>query len=199
MKLLRLALLSLLLALVFAVGFGGARPAFAATNFTVTASCTPGTPNELWVNITDITAGGTYTVNAAPQGGAPLTVTVTYIGFPAGGFLFSGADGTYTITVTRTSAPNESEQFSTTCPVPVPPTPVDRGPFIPSGFVLSTIICDVAVYDAPGGQPVPNSAITSGQTWYVNPEPVADAAELWWTEIFTAGALNGYVPTECVS
>ncbi len=199
MKLLRLAGLFLLLAVVFAVGFGGARPALAATNFTVTATCTPGTPNQLWVNITDVTAGGTYTVNASPQNGAPTTSVVTYIGFPAGGFLFSGANGTYTITVTRTSAPNESEQFSAVCPAPIPPTPVFNGPYVPSGFVLSTIICDVAVYNAPGGQPVPSSVIKSGQTWFVNPEPVADAADVWWTEIFTSGAVNGYVPTECVS
>jgi hypothetical protein len=72
------------------------------------------------------------------------------------------------------------------------------GPAIPSGFVLKTLTCNVAVFDAPGGKPVGSNAITSGQTWYVNPTPKKDAAGKLWTEIFVAGYSNGYVPTSCV-
>ncbi len=73
-----------------------------------------------------------------------------------------------------------------------------EGPGIPAGFVLKTITCNVAVYDAPGGKPVGTNAITGGQTWYVNPTPKNDAAGKSWTEIFVAGYNNGFVPTSCV-
>jgi hypothetical protein len=73
-----------------------------------------------------------------------------------------------------------------------------QGPPIPAGFVLKTITCDVAVYDAPGGNPVGSDALKSGQTWYVNPTPKKDAAGKSWTEVFVAGYTNGYVPTSCV-
>jgi hypothetical protein len=72
------------------------------------------------------------------------------------------------------------------------------GPPIPSGFVLKTITCDVAVFDAPGGSPVGSNKIVGGQTWYVNPTPKKDAAGKSWTEVFVAGYTNGYVPTSCV-
>jgi hypothetical protein len=72
------------------------------------------------------------------------------------------------------------------------------GPGVPAGFVLKTITCNVAVYDAPGGKPVGSNAITSGQTWYVNPTPKKDAAGKSWTEVFVAGYSNGFVPTSCV-
>jgi hypothetical protein len=75
---------------------------------------------------------------------------------------------------------------------------VFNGPELPEGFVLKTITCDVAVYDAPGGKPVGSNAIKGGQTWYVNPTPKKDAAGKSWTEIFVAGFTNGYVPTSCV-
>jgi hypothetical protein len=72
------------------------------------------------------------------------------------------------------------------------------GPGIPSGFVLKTITCNVAVYDAPGGKPVGDNAVTVGQTWYGNPKPKKDAAGKSWTGIFVAGYINGFVPTRCV-
>ncbi len=71
-------------------------------------------------------------------------------------------------------------------------------PEVPGGFVLRTITCNVAVYDAPGGQPVGSNAIKGGQTWYVNPTPKTDAAGKSWTEIFVASFTDGYVPTSCV-
>jgi hypothetical protein len=72
------------------------------------------------------------------------------------------------------------------------------GPALPGGFVLKTITCDVAVFDAPGGKPVGSNMIKGGQTWYVNPTPKKDAAGKSWTEVFVAGYTNGYVPTSCV-
>jgi hypothetical protein len=72
------------------------------------------------------------------------------------------------------------------------------GPPIPSGFVLRTITCDVAVFDLPGGQPVGANRIRGGQTWFVNPVPVKTSAGESWTEIFVSGSPNGYIPTRCV-
>jgi hypothetical protein len=67
-----------------------------------------------------------------------------------------------------------------------------------AGFVLHTIVCDVAVYDSPGGQPVANTLIRAGQTWFVNPKPVTTEAGESWTEISVSGVPNGYIPTRCV-
>lgn len=68
----------------------------------------------------------------------------------------------------------------------------------PAGFVLHTIICDVAVYDRPGGQPVADNRIRAGQTWFVNPKPVTTDAGESWTEISVSGYPNGFIPTRCV-
>ncbi|MBK6401448.1 MAG: IPTL-CTERM sorting domain-containing protein [Rhodocyclaceae bacterium] len=65
--------------------------------------------------------GGTFTVNASPiaasgPGGSnpPLTTVVTYIGFPAGNFLFANAGyGGYRITTTTTA-----------CAAGTPPAPI---------------------------------------------------------------------------
>ncbi|MBX3082667.1 MAG: hypothetical protein KF716_13600 [Anaerolineae bacterium] len=77
-------------------------------------------------------------------------------------------------------------------------TDIYAGPPIPAGFVLRTITCDVAVFDAPGGQPVGDNRIKGGQTWYVNPKSVKAADGQAWTEIFVSGTPNGYIPTKCV-
>ena len=87
---------------------------------TVKPSCpfvSPGyVPNgSFTVTVTDgTTCAGTYTVNATSVAGSgpagstpPLTTVVTYIGFPAGGFLFANAGaGCYTVTVTETGTCN---------------------------------------------------------------------------------------------
>ena len=73
-----------------------------------------------------------------------------------------------------------------------------EGAYIPAGFVLRTINCDVAVYDSAGGSPVGSNAITSGQTWFVNATPVKAADGTLWTEIFVSGFNNGFIPTSCV-
>jgi len=76
------------------------------------------------------------------------------------------------------------------------------GPAIPAGFVLRTIVCDVAVFNLASGTPLPTGErIRLGQTWYVNPKPVAvsnNAQYPKWTEIFTSGYINGFIPTACV-
>jgi len=72
---------------------------------------------------------------------------------------------------------------------------------IPDGFVLRTITCTVAVFDAPNGNPVAGATIKGGQTWYVNPVSVSVAGSAKfpkWTEIYVSGSTNGYIPTSCV-
>lgn len=87
---------------------------------TVAPTCPFGTANYLpngsfTVTVTNgSTCAGTYTVNAAPVAGSgpsgstpPLTTVTTYIGFPAGAFLFANAGaGQYTVTVTETGPCN---------------------------------------------------------------------------------------------
>jgi Dockerin type I domain len=73
-------------------------------------------PNgSLTVTVTNgTTCAGTYTVNATPIAGSgpggstpPPTTVTTYIGFPAGNFLFANAGaGSYTVTVTETGTCN---------------------------------------------------------------------------------------------
>jgi hypothetical protein len=72
------------------------------------------------------------------------------------------------------------------------------GPARPDNFVLKTIGCTVPVYDSPAGKPIGDNKITSGQTWFVNPTPVAGKDGQKWTEIFVGSYLNGYIPTRCV-
>ncbi|HRE48330.1 MAG TPA: hypothetical protein PLD47_11440 [Aggregatilineales bacterium] len=81
----------------------------------------------------------------------------------------------------------------------VPPVVDNPGRPIPASFVLHTITCTIAVFDAPGGSPVKNgSVIQSRQTWFVSPIPKLDAVGQAWTEIFVSGEQNGYIPTTCV-
>lgn len=76
--------------------------------------------------------GATYTVNASPvassgPGGStpPFTSVVTYIGFPAGPFLFANAGfGQYTITVSTTSVCMEAQNISTVTLTPPAPTSI---------------------------------------------------------------------------
>ncbi len=68
---------------------------------------------------------------------------------------------------------------------------------IPTGFVLRTIVCNTPVYDVPAGNLVDGDAITSGQTWFVNPTPTS-AGGSSWTEVFLAGFNNAWIPSNCV-
>jgi hypothetical protein len=88
--------------------------------------------NNITANVT--TAYSAVTVNAAPQSGAPFTVVTTYIGFPTpGSFLFSGANGTYVITVT---ANNPALGIVFTGSIQCPGAP---RPFVWEGFSESPI------------------------------------------------------------
>lgn len=88
---------------------------FTSPGYTANGSITANVANTVGCD------NGTFTVNATPvaasgPGGStpPTTNVVTYIGFPAGGFLFSDAGyGSYTITTTTTA-----------CGAGVPPSPV---------------------------------------------------------------------------
>ena len=66
-------------------------------------------------------------------------------------------------------------------------------------FALRLIVCDTPVYDAPGGRPVGDNRVRAGQTWYVNPVPVRDAAGGLWTAINVSGSNLAYIPARCVS
>jgi hypothetical protein len=68
---------------------------------------------------------------------------------------------------------------------------------IPRGFELRTITCDTGLYNAPGGQLVENAKITAGQTWYVNPIPVQDAAGVFWSQVFVGDWTVSYLPYGC--
>lgn len=83
------------------------------------------------------------------------------------------------------------------CP-DLPPSHKDGAPGIPDGFVFATIICDTPVYNTQSGQPVGDAAITAGQTWYVNPEPVDGDDGQQWTEIYVSSTTNPFIPTVCV-
>jgi hypothetical protein len=94
----------------------------------------------------------------------------------------------YGIEVIATDGGNE---VSTLCGV------MESAP-IPAGFVLHWLTCNTPVYNTPAGSQVGQSAVTTGQTWYINPKPVSAGDGSSWTEIFVAGLLNGYVPTSCI-
>ena len=70
---------------------------------------------------------------------------------------------------------------------------------IPDGFVLRTITCSVAVFDAPNGKPVGDNRIVGGQTWYVDPKGSKTVGAEGWTEVFVSGSTNGWIPSKCVS
>jgi hypothetical protein len=72
-----------------------------------------------------------------------------------------------------------------------------EGAPIPTGFVLRTIVCNTPVYDVAAGKAVDGDAVTSGQTWFVNPTPTS-AGGSSWTEIFLSGFNNAWIPSSCV-
>jgi hypothetical protein len=73
-----------------------------------------------------------------------------------------------------------------------------EGPGIPAGFVLKTIVCDVAAVQSPGGPVVPNiKPLVPGATWFMNPKAVKDAQGKLWTEVFLGGYNNAFIPANC--
>lgn len=80
----------------------------------------------------------------------------------------------------------------------VPAGGVYGGPGIPSGFVLRTITCDVAVRNAPGGAPIGSDAVKAGQTFYVSPDTTAAPDGELWSQIFVSSSPNPWIPTRCI-
>lgn len=72
------------------------------------------------------------------------------------------------------------------------------GPGIPSGFVLRTITCDVAVRNAPGGAPIGSDSVKAGQTFYVSPDTTAAPDGELWSQVFVSSSPNPWIPTRCV-
>jgi hypothetical protein len=78
------------------------------------------------------------------------------------------------------------------------PTRPYQGVPVPANFVQHMLVCDSAVFNQPAGSPVANNIVNAGQTWYMNPVPVAGTDGQDWTEIFVAGPNDGFIPTHCV-
>ncbi len=79
-----------------------------------------------------------------------------------------------------------------TCTMPMP------APTLPSDYVLRTMLCDVPVYNTPGGTPVGDGRVLAGQTFFVSPTPVDAPDGTSWTRIFVSSYINPYIPTQCV-
>ncbi|MFN8417950.1 MAG: hypothetical protein U0528_01695 [Anaerolineae bacterium] len=77
-------------------------------------------------------------------------------------------------------------------------SPQFRGPSIPPGAEQKHIVCDVAVFDAPGGNPVGSNRLLNGQTWYVLPDIVKAADGSDWQQVYVSGASLVYIPARCV-
>lgn len=176
--------------------------------FSVSASATV---SSYFVGCSDFSASGTTT--------SPYIVVKVY-NYDTGSRIFSDAfpangDGTFSVNVSYpgVSTGTELEYYVWGSPTNDPDDwdvedyfeSVEScqqrtdGPGVPTGFVLRTIWCDVAVYNAPAGSPVGSASIRAGQTWFVNATPVAGSDGADWTEIFAGGRTNGYIPTVCVS
>lgn len=70
----------------------------------------------------------------------------------------------------------------------------------PAGaYAMRLIVCDTPIYDAPGGRPIGDNRLRNGQTWFVNPVPVPDAAGRQWIGVNVSGSSLAYVPAYCVS
>ncbi len=72
------------------------------------------------------------------------------------------------------------------------------GPYPEADYVQRTIICATPIYDSPAGGVVPGTAITIGQTFFVDPNAVTAADSTSWNQIFVGGWANGYIRSECV-
>jgi hypothetical protein len=196
---------------VFALALGlGLQPASAAASFASSAvTCSSfsatGTVTTTYVavrvwNLTDGQSEGTAAlIDSYYNVGAPTA----YIAATGGAFSFTvnfPEQNAGDVLVARIYA-TDSPTFGAWDGLAFPQVQVAcgfAGPNLPNGFVLKTLICNVAVYDAPAGKPVGGNAVTNGQTWFVNPTPKTGPDGQSWTEIFVAGYTNGFVPTRCV-
>jgi hypothetical protein len=204
----RLLVPCLILALLFGMAVGPTSASISPTfslvvTFYGASSSSCGTGGHIGFS-TSVTFGGGIThtqVATVTDGNGTVLFSQSGPDFSDGTYT---AYGSFTFGATPTKNPISATivfdgvTFTGSADDPCLPPSGFQGPPIPSGFVLKTITCNVAVYDAPGGKPVGSNAITSGQTWYVNPTPKMDAAGKSWTEVFVAGYTNGYVPTSCI-
>ena len=208
----RIVILGLIVALIAAFGFAAPHAQAITYGGTVSITCT------------DFNASGTgpSTLDRDNTGAGQEAVRLVVtdgIGTVLYSLSFSNSLGTYTAGLINTTLYTTAPAFN---PITVTeislagnglaeqvdvigtgecaglPLATYQGVPIPAGFVLRTITCDTAVFTEPVGSPVGSNAVTNGQTWYVNPVPVAGGDGQDWTEIFVAGPINGFVPTSCV-
>ena len=155
----------------------------------------PGIGSVFSFSENDPAGSGTFSYGIGPSSymvapNTPVTVSITTHNGPNGG---GGVANVSTAIINCSSGVLLSVTNSNGIAGPNVP-----GPGIPTGFVLHTITCTVAVYDSAGGKPVSGATIISGQTWFVSPTPVKDSKGKSWTEIFVGSALDGFIPTNCV-
>jgi hypothetical protein len=207
--------LSIVLLFTLALGFV-AQPAQAATlqsTLTITLGCTSFTSSgSSFLADRNNTGVGSEFVSLVVTDGkgtvVELETSVVALGYAnsvgAGTFPYSGtpAYNPLTFKLISNAGINTPEQVFYTATGNCAGLPTNTDPLpgtgVPAGFVLKTVTCDVAVFNTPGGYPVGDNKIVGGQTWFVNPKPVKDAAGKSWTEVFVAGSTNGYIPTSCV-
>jgi len=65
----------------------------------------------------------------------------------------------------------------------------------PDQFVLRTITCDTPLYISAGGDPIGNTQIKAGQTWYVRQRISTDGSGRTWAEV----SIGGFIPASCVA
>jgi hypothetical protein len=198
---------------VFALVLGlGLQPASAAASFASSAvTCSSfsatGTVTTAYVavRVWNLTKGQSEGGPALIDSYAPVGAPTAYFAASGGAFSFTvnfpeqNAGDVIVARIYGTNTPAFWEWDSQAFPqVQVACQSGYAGPNLPNGFVLKTLTCNVAVYDAPAGKPVGGNAVTNGQTWFVNPTPKTGPDGQSWTEIFVAGYTNGFVPTRCV-
>lgn len=192
---------------MLALGFG-VQPAAAQGTFSAVATCTGEAQDVIFVTITETVAGGFYTVSATPVPPAPYTQITVFIGFPAsgfteGGFPFVGANGTYTITVTRLGEVPETQVFDITCPPPPPEEPevVEPAPVpgcdtlvnLPATAVGGAFVADAPLYWAPGQLVIPPVQIPAGKTaWVLGVDASGNYRKVLWVCDFY------WVPSETI-
>ncbi len=191
-------ILSLLVIAVLLIAFAStAQPARAdGPNFLFVLECdhasllitgaTPGYYYDFLVLANSIPFGNLIGAQMVPASGT-LEFTYTYpTPFPVGTTIYS-------------------DTFQTPGPVggnPVAKKTQDCGIFggvpTPPDFVLRTVLCDTAVYDTPGGAPVGDNAVTTGQTWFASTTPEMAPDGSAWVAIFVSGEKSPYIPAQCV-
>jgi hypothetical protein len=164
-----------------------------AASVIITQTANTCTTFAIWVDNSDVLthnvqfiAGGVTSANPFIAGGVTVGISVTF-SYPGGSVI------NYDIYMDG----NLVSASSYTCPG-VTTTSDIPGPSVPAGFVLRTITCTTAVFNVPGGSPVGDNKIVSGQTWFVSPTTSKAQDGSSWTEVFDAGYIDGYLPTACV-